>query len=88
MHAREIAVRLLLLRAALVVEALEREEVAVVGDGEGRHAELARLLHERHDLAQPVKKRIGRVEMEMDEIGHGGVLYHIRNRPRHTSRNQ
>ncbi len=51
---REVAVGLLLLRAALVVEHLEGEEVAVVGDGERGHAELARLLDERHDLALPV----------------------------------
>ena len=57
--AGELAVDLVLLRPALVVEALEREQVAVVGDGKRLHAQPPRLLHERHDLALPVEQRIG-----------------------------
>ena len=74
MHAREIPVDLLLRRPTLVVEALEREKVAVVGDGERRHPELARALDERHDLALPVQHRIGGVQMEMDEVGHVRII--------------
>ena len=65
---RELAVRLLLLRAALVVERLEREEVAVVRHGQSGHAPLACAPYERHDLALPVEERVRRVEMKMYEI--------------------
>ena len=66
--AGEVAVGLLLLRPALVVEALQGEKVAVVCDRQGGHAERARLADERHDLALPVEKRIGRVQVKMNEI--------------------
>ena len=51
---RQLAVRLLLLGTALVVEILERVQVPVVGDGERPHAKRAGALDERHDLALPV----------------------------------
>ena len=68
MDAGEVAVGLLLFRPALVVEALQGEEVAVVCDRQGGHAERARLADERHDLALSVEKRIGRVQVKMNEI--------------------
>jgi hypothetical protein len=52
----QIAVFFGVLRAALVIERFKREEVAVIRNGERLHAELARLLYERHDLALSVKK--------------------------------
>ena len=66
--ARQFAVVLLLLGAALVVERLQREQIAVVRYGQGAHAKLARAFHERDDLALSVKQRICRVKMKMDKI--------------------
>ena len=58
---------------AFVVEPLQREEVAVVGDGEGLHAHLLRLCDKRLYLALPVEERIRGVEMEMYEVAHCNV---------------
>ena len=66
---RQVAVALR--GAALVVERLEREEVAVVGDGERGHFPFARPPHERGDAALAVKQGVRGVDMKMDEIGHG-----------------
>ena len=70
---RQVAIHLLLLGAAFVVERLQGKEVAVVGDGQGRHAQLPRTLDERDDLALAVQQRIGGVDMQMDEVGHAKV---------------
>lgn len=67
-HTGEIAVGLLLLRTAFVIEALEREEVSVIGYRQCGHAELTRLFDERHDLTLSVQQRIGRMKMKMNEI--------------------
>ena len=56
------------LGAAFVVEGLEGEEVAVVGDGEGAHPQRLRLRDERLDQALPVEERIGRMQVKMDEV--------------------
>ena len=54
---------LVLLEAAGVVERLEAEEVAVVGDGDRGHPERPRAGGERADLARAVEQRIGRVDV-------------------------
>ena len=56
--------------AAGVVERLQCEEVSVVRDRERRHAPPARPLDKRIDLALPVQKGVGGVEVKMDEIAH------------------
>ncbi len=58
---RQVAVALL--RAALVVERLQGEEVAVVGDRQRGHAPLARAPHERFDAALPVQQGIGGMDV-------------------------
>ena len=55
----------------LVVEHHAREQVAVLGDGEGRHAGLLRMFHQLADAACAVEQRILRVEVQVDELGHG-----------------
>ena len=52
----QISVFFGILRAALVIERFKSEQVAVIRNGERLHAELARLLYERHDLTLSVKK--------------------------------
>jgi hypothetical protein len=52
----QISVFFGVLRAALVIERFKSEQVAMIRNGERLHAELARLLYERHNLALSVKK--------------------------------
>ena len=49
--------------AALVVERLQSEQVAVVGDRQRRHPPFARAPHERLDAALPVQEGIGRMDV-------------------------
>ena len=58
---RQVAVALR--GAALVVERLQGEQVAVVGDRQRRHPPLARAPHERLDAALPVQQGIGRMDV-------------------------
>ena len=58
----------------LVVEHHAREQVAVLGDGEGRHAGLLGMLHHFADAACAVEQRVLRVEVEVYELGHGLTL--------------
>ena len=44
------------------------EQIAVVGQGQGAHAELARPLGQLVDPAGPVQQAVVRMDMEMDEI--------------------
>ena len=69
LYGRQVG-KLLFLGAAGVVKRLEREKVAVVGDGERAHSGLARPGDERRNLALPVQQRVGRVQVEMDELAH------------------
>lgn len=73
MDTGELTVGLLLLRAAFVIEALKREEIAVVGYRQSGHAELARPFDERYDLALSVQKRVSGMQVKMDEIGHNDL---------------
>ena len=70
LHVRERVAGLVLLQAAFVVERLEGEQDAVVGDRERRHPERAGAGDERFDLARAVEQRIRGVEVEGDEWGH------------------
>ena len=63
---RQVAVALL--GAALVVERLQGEEVAVVGDRQRGHPPLARAPHERLDAALPVQQGIGGMDMKMYKL--------------------
>ena len=72
--------RLHALLAGLVVERLERKEVAVVRDRKGGHPQFLRLRDKRLDLALPVKERVRRMQVKMDEIGHWGYYTKIRER--------
>ena len=56
----------------VVVEGDRREHVAVLGDGERRHAQLLRLVEQLLDAAGAVEQGELRVEMEMDEVAHMG----------------
>ncbi len=60
----------LLFCSAGIVKGLEREEVAVVGDGDGARAGAARTHHKRRYLALPVKERVCCVKMKMYEVVH------------------
>ncbi len=51
----------------LLVELDGAEEVAMVGHGDRRHAELARLAHDLRDAVGPVQHGVLRVQVEMDE---------------------
>ena len=53
-----------------VVEHDRREHVAVLGDGERRHAEPRRFLHQLVDAAGAVEQRILGVQVEVDEVLH------------------
>jgi hypothetical protein len=55
----------------VVVEGDRREHVAVLGDGERRHAQLLRLIEQLLDTAGAVEQGELRVEVEMDELAHG-----------------
>ena len=63
---RQVAVALL--RATLVVERLQGEEVAVVGDRQRRHPPLARAPHERLDAALAVQQGIGGMDVKMYKL--------------------
>ena len=63
---RQVAVALR--GSALVVERLEGEEVAVVGDGERGHFPFAGAPHERRDAALAVEQRIRGVDVKVYEI--------------------
>src|SRR5258707_7186820 len=52
-----------------VVEGHGSEHVAVVGDGERLHAELAHLVDELVDVARAVEEAVLGVEMKVDEFG-------------------
>ena len=54
-----------------VVEGHRPEHVAVIGDGERAHAELADLVHELVDVARAVEQAVFGMEMKMDEFGIG-----------------
>ena len=75
MDARQVAVVLLLLGAALVVERLERKEIAVVGYGECAHPQLAGAFHERNYLALSVKQGVRRVQVQVYEISHSVYFF-------------
>ncbi len=58
-----------------VVEGHGSEHVAVVGDGERLHAELAHLVDELVDVARAVEEAVLGVEMKVDEFGVGQGLF-------------
>ncbi len=64
--------KLFLGRVAGIVERLQGEQVAVVGNRQRRHSPFAGALHQRVYLALPVEQRVRGVDVEMDEIRHGG----------------
>ncbi len=53
---------------SLAVELQGAEHVAVVGDRQGRHAELFGLLHQIADLDGPVEEAVLAVQVQMDEV--------------------
>ena len=83
---RKIAVDFRVFRAAFVVERLQREKIAVVCDGERGHPELPGAFHERRYLALAVEKRVGRVDVEMDEIRHCNVTSRLCGGPGKSAR--
>src|SRR5207244_4102241 len=59
----------------LLVELDGAEQVAVVGDGHGRHAEGLRFLDQGVNLVGPVEETILSMNVEVDELGrHAGFL--------------
>ena len=64
------ALEVLLRGPARIVERLQREQVAVIRDGERRHPPLAGLLHKRVDLALPIQQRVGGMKVKMYEVAH------------------
>ena len=57
--------------ARLVVEYHAREHVAVLGDGEGRRTGLLRMIEQLADAAGAVEQGVLRVQVQMNELGHG-----------------
>ena len=47
-----------------------REHVAVLGDGQGRHLELLRLIEQLVDAARTIQQRELCVKVQMDELRH------------------
>src|SRR5215469_7496390 len=52
------------------------EDVAVVGHGDRRHAELFHPVDELLNVAGAVEHRVVGVQVQMDELGHGFRLHH------------
>lgn len=46
------------------------EEGAVIGDGQGRHADLFRMFDQLGDIAESVKQGVLGMHMQVDKIGH------------------
>ena len=53
-----------------IVEMHRAEDVAVVGDGDGRHVQLGHARHELVDVAGAVEQRVVGVQVKMDKLGH------------------
>ena len=51
-----------------VVELYGAEKVSVVRDGDGRHLELSRAIHQATDFTGPVEQAVVSMEMKMDEV--------------------
>ena len=64
--------RLDALGLGLVVELDRAVEIAVVGEGEGAHAELGGAIHQPVDAAAAIEQAVVGVDVEMDEILVGG----------------
>ena len=67
--------RLDALPARLVVERDGGEEIAVLGHRHRRHVEPLDLLEHLPDPAGAVEQRVLRMQMEVNEVGHGASLY-------------
>ena len=65
---------------ALGVELDGRVQVAVVGDGARRHAQLLRLLDQRDDAVEPVEQGVVGVQVQVGELGLVGHACGIRRR--------
>jgi hypothetical protein len=51
-----------------VVELYGAEKVSVVRDGDGRHLELSRAIHQATDFTRPVEQAVVSMEMKMDKV--------------------
>ena len=50
-----------------MIELLRREQIAVVGDGNGGHSAARRFIHQFLDIAGAVEKAVVRVQVQMNE---------------------
>ena len=50
------------------VELYGAEKVSVVRDGDGRHLELSRAIHQATDFTRPVEQAVVSMEMKMDKV--------------------
>lgn len=57
-------------RVGRIVELLYAEHIAVVGNGNGRHAELLGPFHQRGDGGGPIEDGVLRMYMKMSELRH------------------
>ena len=55
---------------AASIELLYAEHIAVVGNGNGRHAELLGPFHQRGDGGGPIEDGVLRMYMKMSELRH------------------
>jgi hypothetical protein len=50
------------------------KNVAMVGHGDGRHAQLAYMFAELFDVTSAIEKGIVGVQVQVDELGHGDMV--------------
>ena len=63
-------------RGGVMVELLGREQIAMIGDGYGRHAAARRFAHQFLNVAGAVEQAVVRVQMQVNEArsAHAGEL--------------